>query len=120
MLNLFAALHAQRNLPSPQPQQFSQKQLVHLLFNQRQCPHCAATNTVTVVPGSAAGAFDFDLTCTACATEYEVRPACQWSDQPQEITLYPGRNRVYTLQPQSTALTAVESPTLHPEFAFNG
>lgn len=118
MLKLLAAFHHVLNQPA-QPQSYSQDQLIKSLFHQHQCPHCNATNTVTVIPGSEMGAFDFDLSCSACATEYEVRPTASWCKYPQEITMHVTRDRVYTLQPElSTLETAVTG--LQLESAFNG
>lgn len=118
MLKLFAAQFLKS--ASSQPQAYSQGQLIHLLFEQRQCPHCKATNTLTVTPGSEVGAFDFDLTCAACATEYEVRPMSHWSEHPQEIKMYVARPQLQTPQSEAISVSALEPCSLQTEPAFNG
>lgn len=124
MLNPFATLRHLLKLLAPQSQQhsqsqlhsYSQQQLINLLFHQRQCPHCNATDTLTVVPESEAEAFVFDLSCSACATEYEVRPTPPWYEYPQEIKIRATCDRLYTLQSGTSPLNAVESRSLQPTF----
>lgn len=120
MLNPFATLRHFLNLSAPQSQQHSQQhsqqQLINLLFHQRQCPHCNATDALTVIPESEAGAFVFDLSCSACATEYEVRPTPHWYEYPQEIKIRASCDRLYTLQPESSLLSTVKSRSLQPAF----
>lgn len=112
MLKPFAVL--QQFLKPSLPQPHSQEQLISLLFDQCQCPHCDAKDTLTVIPGSEAGAFDFDLACSDCGTEYEVRPTSQWSKHPQEVKMYPICNQPAP-QPVFAPSETIETQQLHAE-----
>jgi hypothetical protein len=113
MLKKFATIRHFFGMQLPKAEQCSQEQLVDALFRQRLCPHCHATHTLAVIPGSEAGAFDFDLACSSCATEYEVRPTPSWYKQPQEITVYTTSGSA-NVAPSEPAPVEAEFYPLHP------